>query len=92
MWTAGDLRGELIFFAYEDGGGAYPPRPAPDARIRVPLTTEEYVRKVHILRDVYGYGRDSFEAGCAGMVEAFDTNAGADTVRRLQAEFSAQDH
>ena len=89
MRASGDLMGELIFFAYEDGGGAYPPRASANARISVSLTTEEYVRKVHILRDIYGYGRETFEARSAGPVEAFDTNARADAVRRLQTEFAA---
>jgi hypothetical protein len=91
MWAAGDLKGELIFFAYEDGRGAYTPRPASEARIRLQLTAEEYVRKTHVLKDIYGHGRGSFEAACAGMVEAFDTNASAERVQRVESAFSAHD-
>ena len=84
MAAAGELAGELVFFAYEDGGGAYPPRAAQDAQILVPLTTEEYVRKTHIIRDIYGFRKGSFEMRAAGTVEAFRTPADAATVARLR--------
>jgi len=71
MVDSGTLSGELVFFAYEDGGGAHSPRPAPDAGIRVELRPAEYSRKVRIIRDIYGFGENSFEMRAAGKVEAF---------------------
>lgn len=92
MSASGRLAGDLVFFAYEDGGGAYPPRAAADARIIVPLTTEEFVRKMHIVRHVYGYGKDSFEVRAAGPVEAFTTSASERIVARLRSGFETPDH
>ena len=92
MWASGQLAGELVFFAYEDGGGAYRPRAAGDARIRVSLTTEEYARKMHIIRNTYGYRRASFEARAAGPVEAFTTSASERAAAQLRSRFEMPDH
>jgi len=92
MRDSGRVAGDLVFFAYEDGGGAYPPRAATDARIILPLTTEEYVRKMHIVWNVYGYGKDSFEARAAGPVEAFTTSASEQIVAQLRSGFETPDH
>lgn len=91
MVASEELTEEFVFFAYEDGGGAYPPRAAPDAQILVPLTTEEYVRKTHLIRDIYGFRKRSFEMRAAGTVEAFRTPADAATVARLRTTLENAD-
>lgn len=72
MVRDGELTGTLVFFAYEDGGGAYRPRPAADAQIRIELTPEELTRKQHVLRDIYDFQPGSLEFDSAGLVEAFN--------------------
>lgn len=71
MLRDGELVGKLVVFAYEDGGGAYRPRPSPDAQIRIQLTPEELARKQHILRDIYNFHPGSIEFDSAGSVEAY---------------------
>jgi len=67
----GSLTGRLVVFAYEDGGGSYYPRPAPDADIMVGLSSEEFAEKRRIVSDVYGYPDGSFELSSCERVEAF---------------------
>jgi len=71
MVMAGELRGDLTFFAYEDCGGACIPRPAGDAHLRIVLSAEEHEEKRRIVREIYGFGEGSFELESAGPVEAF---------------------
>jgi hypothetical protein len=71
MVEAGDLTGGLVCFAYDDCGGACRPRPDPAARIQVTLSQEEHAKKLHIVRDIYGFREGSFELDSAGAVEAF---------------------
>jgi len=72
MVEEGRLAGRLVTFAYEDGGGAYRPRPAPDAHIRIGLTPDELRRKQQVVRDIYDFQSGSFEFDSAGSVEAFN--------------------
>lgn len=71
MIADGELHGTLITTAYYDCGGACIPKPAEDADIRIDLTSEEFMRKQHILRDIYNFGPGSFEFEATGPVEAF---------------------
>ncbi|MDO8589284.1 MAG: PIG-L family deacetylase [Armatimonadota bacterium] len=66
-----ELAGRLAFFAYEDGGGAYSPIPAPDADLLLRLTDEEFEVKRRIVSEIYGFGVGSFEYSACGDVEAF---------------------
>ena len=73
MIESEDLRGDLVWFAYEDFGGNCPPRPASGAKLVVELTPDEHAAKQHIVRDIYGFQPGSFEFEAAGPVEAFST-------------------
>lgn len=71
MVANGEMKGRLVLFAYEDGGRAYYPRPSLDAQICLGLTQDEFARKQHVVRDIYGFLPGSFEFESAGSVEAF---------------------
>ena len=71
------MTGELVEFAYEDGGGLYAPRPAERANVRVVLRPDEYARKLHVVRDIYGFAEGGFEISAAGRIEAFRAPEGA---------------
>lgn len=75
MVTAGQISGQLVHFAYEQGDGAGWPRPSPDAAVRVRLTPGECAAKQHIIRDIYGFSPGTFEFESAGSVEAFSVPA-----------------
>lgn len=87
MWETGELTGTPMFFAYEDAGRTHTPAPAPDAQILVRLAPDEYSCKQHIIREIYGFGPDSFETEAAGVVEAFRTPADLQTIAKMQTEF-----
>ena len=72
MAESGTLTGGLLFFAYDDQGGAGSPKPTPDASVRVSLSDDEFADKRRIVRDIYGFTENSFEYVAAGRVEAFD--------------------
>jgi len=63
--------GTLLQFAYEDGGGAYPPRPRADAQLRIALEDAVWVRKHTLITEVYGFGEASWEARTTPRVEGF---------------------
>lgn len=72
LWEWGRLRSPRLWqFAYADGGGAYLPRAAEGAPIRVALPPEVWEEKYRILREVYGLAEDSKEAMTTPRVEAF---------------------
>ena len=72
LWERDRLQSARLWqFAYEDGGGAYLPRAAEGAPIRVPLPPEVWEEKYRILREVYGLAEDSKEAMTTPRVEAF---------------------
>ena len=85
MVESGDLRGELLFFAYNDRDGSCPPLADTDAQILIDLQTEEYTRKRSIVRDIYGFGEDSFEMRAAGFMEAFRVHPNDESLGRLAA-------
>ena len=74
MAEEGRLTGELLLFAYNYCGIGCPPKPASDAHFRIELTTHEYEQKQHIIRDIYGFTKGSFEFDSAGSTEAFSFN------------------
>jgi LmbE family N-acetylglucosaminyl deacetylase len=72
LWRRGHLHaGELLQFAYEDGGGVYSPRPRKDAPLHLYLPGSIWARKHDIITDVYGFGADSWEARAVTHTEAF---------------------
>jgi LmbE family N-acetylglucosaminyl deacetylase len=72
LWRQGKLRAARLWqFAYEDGGGAYLPRAAEEAPIRVALPPEVWEEKYRIIREEYGVAKESKEARTTPRVEAF---------------------
>jgi LmbE family N-acetylglucosaminyl deacetylase len=62
---------ELRTFAYEDGHKKYHPRPVQNAAIYRPLTKRIWLRKYSILRETYGFEKNSWEAQTTPREEAF---------------------
>jgi LmbE family N-acetylglucosaminyl deacetylase len=72
LWQRGQLHARHLWhFAYEDGGGAYLPRPRQDASLRVPLSEAIWARKYHLITQVYGFGETTWEARVVPRTEAF---------------------
>lgn len=72
MHTTGELPNKLIWmFAYEDGGGKYPPKASRDADIQIWLPDQILQEKYKIITEMYGFSADSFEAKCCPKQEAF---------------------
>ncbi|WP_285574400.1 PIG-L deacetylase family protein [Geothrix limicola] len=73
LWRSGQLQAKALWqFAYEDGGGSYPPRPQSHNTLQLPLTEAIWNRKLQIITEVYGFGATSWEARAASRVEAFN--------------------
>ncbi len=73
LWRDGDLRAKRMWqFAYEDGGGAYFPRPRKDAFLHLPLTEAVWTRKSDIITEVYGFTETSWEVQTVSREEAFN--------------------
>jgi LmbE family N-acetylglucosaminyl deacetylase len=89
---SGELRGELLCFAYTDCGGVCFPHPAVDADMLVRLTPEEHARKLKIVSGVYGFHEDSFEYGAAGPVEAFTVVSSATEIPVLHKLITSFDN
>jgi LmbE family N-acetylglucosaminyl deacetylase len=62
---------ETRMFAYEDGGGKYLPRSIDSADFKVELPNEIWRKKYDIIRNVYGFSPESFEAKTTPKEEAF---------------------
>ena len=62
---------EVWMFAYEDGGKKYLPKPMADADILIRLPEQTWEQKYRIIRDIYGFEADSFEAQTTPKEEAF---------------------
>ncbi|MHB9131995.1 MAG: PIG-L deacetylase family protein [Armatimonadota bacterium] len=72
LWMAGSLRArQLRLFAYEDGNRSYLPRPRENADIIVTLPPAVWQQKYHIIRGVYGFSAQSWEAQTTPRQEAF---------------------
>ncbi|MGD0785747.1 MAG: PIG-L family deacetylase [Sedimentisphaerales bacterium] len=72
LWNDSKLKAkQLLFFAYEDGGGKYTPRPVENADIVIKLTKNVWQKKKDIIISSYGFSPDSFEARAVSKVEAF---------------------
>ncbi len=73
LWNDSKLKAkQLLFFAYEDGGGKYTPQPVENADIVIKLTKSVWQKKKDIIISSYGFSPDSFEARAVSKVEAFE--------------------
>ncbi len=72
LWTADRIvtRG-MRLFAYEDQGGAVLPQVCRDADERKALDSGIFARKYHIITDLYGFGKQSWEARTTPASEGF---------------------
>ncbi|MGA2916884.1 MAG: PIG-L family deacetylase [Sedimentisphaerales bacterium] len=72
LWNEGKIESKkLLFFAYEDGGKKYLPRPRKDADTTIDLPKNILQKKKDIIINIYGFSPDSFEAMAVSNVEAF---------------------
>jgi LmbE family N-acetylglucosaminyl deacetylase len=72
LWNAEKiLASELWAFAYEDGNKEYYPRPVETADIYKLLTRRIWLRKYSIIREVYGFDENSWEAKTSPKAESF---------------------
>jgi len=72
LWQSSRIDTERLWlFAYEDGGREYLPRVRDDADRCDTLTENIWLEKRRLIRDVYGYGIDSWEARTAPREEGF---------------------
>lgn len=84
LWREGHLQaGALWQFAYEDGGGAYAPRPQKQPSLHLPLSDAVWAEKYGIISQVYGFESSSWEARAASRTEAFNCFRGKDAVPTL---------
>lgn len=72
LWKGNKIvTSELWTFAYEDGCKKYYPRVKRDATILQFLTKGIWLLKYSIIRDIYGFGKKSWEAETTPKTEAF---------------------
>ena len=72
LWRDGRIQaGALWQFAYEDGGGAYAPRPQKHASVQLALSDAVWLQKYEIITTIYGFDESSWEASAASRTEAF---------------------
>jgi LmbE family N-acetylglucosaminyl deacetylase len=72
LWRSGGIETKRLWlFAYEDGGRAYLPRVRDDADRRDVLTDDVWLEKYRLITDLYGFGRDSWEARTTPREEGF---------------------
>lgn len=72
LWREGTLQAQGLWqFAYEDGGGAYAPRPQETATLLLPLTEAIWARKRQVIAEIYGFNEASWEGRATSRTEAF---------------------
>jgi LmbE family N-acetylglucosaminyl deacetylase len=72
LWQAGKISaGEILTFAYQDGGKKYYPRPVENASIYFVLTEQIWLRKYRIITETYGFKNKSWEALTTPRAESF---------------------
>jgi LmbE family N-acetylglucosaminyl deacetylase len=72
---------ELWMFAYEDGGGKYCPRPIYNADMLINLPEKIWNKKFKIIKDIYGFPLEGWEAKTTPKSEAFWCFKSASEVR-----------
>ena len=89
LWNGNKIyTSELWTFAYEDGCKKYYPRVKRDATINQVFTEEIWLLKYSIIRDIYGFSKESWEAETTPKTEAFwrFTDSGKASERLKQSE------
>jgi LmbE family N-acetylglucosaminyl deacetylase len=72
LWQQGKISTkELWIFAYEDGNKKYFPRAVVNATIFRTLTKTVWTKKYRLIRDTYGFEKNSWEAETTPKAEAF---------------------
>jgi LmbE family N-acetylglucosaminyl deacetylase len=72
LWNKSKISAdELRTFAYEDGQKKYYPRPMENAAVYRTLTKRIWLRKYSILRETYGFEKESWEVQTTSRDEAF---------------------
>ena len=84
LWRDGRIQaGALWQFAYEDGGGAYAPRPQEEASFQLALSDAVWQQKFEIITTIYGFDEGSWEASAASRTEAFHCFAEPGSIPRV---------
>ena len=72
LWAGREIAADsLWYFAYTDRGATHLPRAAEDASVKMILPWAIWQEKHMIIKAVYGFGPDSFEARTTPRAEAF---------------------
>ena len=72
LWQSGSIATyELMTFAYEDGNKAYYPKADTKATVYNTLSDENWEQKYWIIREIYGFESNSWEAKTTPVAEAF---------------------
>lgn len=72
LWNAGKITApELWTFAYEDGNKSYYPKAVEKASIYRTLSQPIFFKKYSLIREVYGFAKNSWEAQITAQSEAF---------------------
>jgi len=72
LWREGELQARSLWqFAFEDGAGAYPPRPQTDVSLHLPLSDAIWAKKKQIITELYGFDESSWEFRALSQAEAF---------------------
>lgn len=72
LWREGELKtDELWLFAYEDGGRSYFPKAIKKGTARVELKENTWKQKYQLIRNIYGFREDSWEAKTTPKEESF---------------------
>ena len=72
LWAKGRISAKALWmFAYEDGGGAFTPRPCDNAHRQSKLSEDVWQQKYRLITETYGFGPGSWEARVAPRTEAF---------------------
>jgi LmbE family N-acetylglucosaminyl deacetylase len=91
LWREQRIRAaSLWLFAYNDGNHSHLPEAAEDAAITLPLPSAVWEEKYKIIRDIYGFTPDSWEARTTPTVEAFWSFDSAAEVAAWLAKSEAQ--
>lgn len=72
LWSKGNIATHQLWcFAYEDGGREYYPRAVEKDTLVFPLDKEIWERKYKLIRETYGFDKDSWEAHTTPTKESF---------------------
>ena len=72
LWRTGRIHLNILWaFAYEDGEGAYYPKPIPKAGVYHLLSDRTLEQKRYLMTNVYGFGINSWEVEGVTQAESF---------------------